>query len=349
MVYGKAKGEHAFQTFHRDLREGNFPSVIFMYGEEEYLIEWACKSLAKKYVDAAAVDVDFVRWEQKESSGDLTEVCNTFSVFSERRVVWARELPALIKKNVRGWSERDTEKILEYMENPNPMCILVLSCCKPDSSGKLYKALKKKCRVYEFGRLDRSQLTAFAAKRFDAAKANADRAALRYLIEETGYFHRDTVYDLYNLENDIKKLAAYRGGEPIREEDIDAVLKGDMDKFAFDFLDAVTSGQKGKALRLLHNILGSGGEVYGVLGLLINQFELMLEAKELKAEKMNKDEIAQKLSMNSYRVGKALSFADKFSEEKLKDILTRFYEADRSIKTGVMEQTLALELIIGGM
>ena len=107
------------------------------------------------------------------------------------------------------------------------------------------------------------------------------RSVLKYLIDETGYFNRETEYTIFNLENDIKKIIAYNETGNITVEDINQTLKGDLDKFAFDFLDAVTSGRKDKAFRILNNILGNGGEVFSVLGLLVNQFELMLETKEM--------------------------------------------------------------------
>ena len=47
------KKEHAFRTFNADIKEGNFPPVMFMYGPEEYLTEWAAGSLLKRYVHPA--------------------------------------------------------------------------------------------------------------------------------------------------------------------------------------------------------------------------------------------------------------------------------------------------------
>ena len=53
--------------------------------------------------------------------------------------------------------------------------------------------------------------------------------------------------------------------------------------------------------------------------------------------------------MNQYRVKKAKVFSDKYSLKKIKNILIQLYEIDRSIKMGLMEQNLALELLIGRM
>ena len=64
---------------------------------------------------------------------------------------------------------------------------------------------------------------------------------------------------------------------------------------------------------------------------------------------MTGEKIAKTLKVNGYRVKKAMSAADKLSYKRLRSILNQLYETDRNIKTGVMEQSLALELLIGRM
>ena len=266
---------------------------------------------------------------------------------SERRIIWAKDYAPLLKKNSKGFGEKELERLVSYITNPNPQSILIFSAATPEDGSAIVKYLKKECKTYAFDRLDRPQLNGFAEKRFRAAGTNIERSVLKYLIDETGYFNRETEYTIFNLENDIKKIIAYNETGNITVEDINQTLKGDLDKFAFDFLDAVTSGRKDKAFRILNNILGNGGEVFSVLGLLVNQFELMLETKEMAETSRDTDRMASVLKMNPYRVKKALSYADKFEKKKLQSILSQLYEIDRTIKTGMMEQNLALELLIG--
>lgn len=349
MAYKNAPTEHAFQTFHKDLSKKAFENVIFMYGEEEYLTEWACSALADKFTDTAMRSMDFLKISDSEGIDELLAACDTFSVFSEKRIVWAHDFPPLSKRNTKGFTERDLEVLIDYMKDPNPGTILVFSCVAPADSSALVKYLKKEHKVYVFDRLDRKQLTAFAEKRFRAAGRQISRATLKYLIDESGYFNRESEYRIFNLENDIKKILAYSESDLISEEDIDATLKGDLDRFAFDFLDAVTSGHKDEALRLFNNIVGHGGDVYSVLGLLVSQFELMTEAKELQLGGTERQEIPGILRVNPYRVKKAMSFGDKFTPDRLRNILIQLYQADRSIKTGAMDQNLVIELIIGRM
>ena len=66
MAYNNAKAEHAFQTFHKDLKTNIFPEVIFMYGEEKYLIQWAVNSLAEKFVEKSMRDIDYVKANENE-------------------------------------------------------------------------------------------------------------------------------------------------------------------------------------------------------------------------------------------------------------------------------------------
>ncbi len=350
MAYKNVKTEHAFQTFHKDLKAGIFPEVIFMYGEEDYLTQWAVNSLADKYVDKGMRSMDFVKMGEDETVDEILGNCDTFSMISERRIIWAKDFAPLLKKNAKGFGEDEMNRILQYVESPNPASILIFSCITPDDSSALVKALKKQCKTYLFDRLDRPALNGFAQKRFASAGVEIDRSVLKYLIDETGYFNRETEYTIFNLENDIKKIIAYSDGYRIKEDDVDATLKGDLDRFVFDFLDAVTSNKKDVALRMLNNILGAGsGDAYSILGLLVSQFELILEVKEISEETRDSQRIAEIIKMNPYRVKKALGFADKFERKKLQSILIQLYEIDRKIKTGMMEQNLALELLIGRM
>ena len=347
MAYNNMKTEHAFQTFHKDLKLGIFPEVIFMHGEEEYLIQWAANSLADKFVDKGMRDIDFVKASESEDVDELLAMCDTFSMLSERRIIWAKDYAPLLKKNSKGFGEAELEKLVNYVNSPNPQSILILSASNPDDASQLTKYLKKECKTYAFDRLDRPQLNGFAEKRFRAAGTNIEKSVLKYLIDETGYFNRETEYTIFNLENDIKKIIAYNETGNISVQDIDQTLKGDLDKFAFDFLDAVTSGRKDNAFRILNNILGNGGEVFSILGLLVNQFELILETKEMSEFTRDSVKMAETLKMNPYRVKKALAYADKLDKKKIQSTLSQLYEIDRNIKTGMMEQNLALELLIG--
>ena len=341
------KKEHAFRTFSRDLKNDDISPVIFMYGPEEYLTEWAVNCIVERFINPAACDLDYIRLSEDSGLSDILEAAGTFSMFSEKRVIWVKDYPPVIWANPKGFGSSEKERLAEYIKDPNQKAVLIFSATEPETKSEIVRELKKSCSTYFFDKLDYPQLSAFAEKRFKAAGVPISRSALRYLIDESGYFNRETEYRILNLENDIKKIIAYTGGKAVTEEDISLNLHGDMDTFVFNFLDAVSTNRKDAAFELLHNILTANGEVFPILGLLINHFELILMVKEFKEDGMGAAAITSKLKMNEFRVKKAMQFADKFTAEKLRNTLSQLYETDRNIKTGLLEQNLALELLVG--
>lgn len=348
MYKKKEKKEHAFKVFSQDIKNGEMPAVLFFYGEEGYLIQWAVESLLKKYVNPGCVSLDYVKFQDEgESLSEILDACNTFSMLSERRVVWSNEFAALRSASAKGFTQGDVELMEQYLKEPNPGTLLIFSCSQPEAKSELVKLLKTGARCYGFEQLDYSSLSSFINKRIAGAGVFADKDVVRAIIDQSGYFNKETEYRIFNLVNDISKMIAYGEGGMITLEAVSQVLNGDMDTFIFNLLDAVSGGQKEKAFSLLHNILNSGRDVYGIVAMMVNQFELMLDVAELKADGMNLSQITETLRSSEFRIKKAMSYTEKFTVEKLKLILSQLYEVDRNIKTGLLDQNLALELLIG--
>ncbi len=347
-MYKKEKKEHGFKTFSKDIKEGNIPGVIFLYGVEGYLIGWAVESLVKRYVNPACMALDYIRfYDEGEDASSILDACDTFSMISEKRIVWAREFGPLCSSSSKGFSSADMEKIKAYIKEPNPATLLIFSAEKPDEKSELSKWLKKECKCYELAPLDYSTLNGFIQKRFAAAGREITRDLIKVIIDQSGYFNKETEYRIYNLIWDIEKIIAYSSDAVITEEDVCQVLTGDMDKFIFNLLDAVSSNQKDKAFALLYNILNSGRDVFSVVAMLVNQFELLLDVAEFKGDGMNLSQISATMKTSEFRIKKAMAFTEKFTVDKLRSILSQLYEIDRNIKMGLMEQTLALEMLIG--
>jgi DNA polymerase-3 subunit delta len=101
----KEKKEHAFKLFSHDIKNEEMPSVLFLYGEEGYLIQWAVESLLKKYVNPGCISLDYVKFQDEgETLSEILDACNTFSMMSERRVVWSNEFAPLRSANAKGFT-----------------------------------------------------------------------------------------------------------------------------------------------------------------------------------------------------------------------------------------------------
>ena len=351
----KAQGNtRGFKEFMSELKSGDISPVILMYGREDFLISWAVDMLKKRFVPEAARSVDYQMMDRESTADQIIEAANTFSMFSEKRVVWARDLKELTAKTPKDNIPASVQALTRYVSDANERCVLILSSEEINGNSVLCKAVKKYGSYYEFGSLSRPELRSFAQKRFRDAGVSISRSDMELLINETGYFNKDSAYRLFNFENDLAKLIASSSGGTVRKEDIEEIIAGDGEKFIFELLDGISANNKGRAFTILHNRLSAsgGGEVFPLIGAIASQMELLLEVKELTDSaygNMSLSEAVGYLGMNEFRVKKALSYARRFSLEKLRKMLSDVYEINAKIVTGLLDARTALEMFIAAV
>lgn len=343
---GRAQ-EHAYQTFQKDLKGGTIPNALFFYGREGFLSEWAVGALVKKYVNPAVMALEYTPIDGKTVTIDeIKNSCETLPMMSERKVVLITDFPPLSGEKSKAFGEADEKELAEYVKDLPETTLLLFTAETADKRRKLFKSLSESGKVYDFCQLPEKQLVSFIQKRLKLAGKTARASAVTAFIGQTGYFDKETDYTLYNLENDVKKAISHSTGEEVTAEDFGATVAGNIDTNVFAMLDAVSKDRKEEAFLLLHNILDSGENTYKLLSLVCSQFELMLSAKEMKEEGLPFSEIQKQLGVHEFRIKKAMQFAQGYSIQKLRRVLKSAYEVDKNIKTGILEQRLALEMFV---
>lgn len=348
MAFTKKKTEKGYRDFLADLKSGDIAPFVLLYGKEQFLVEWALKALKDKYVNEATMVMDYQSLDEDADMDSLMSSLAIIPLMSERRVVAVKNFQPLAQTKAKGFSQDDIERLSEYVSEDHPGLLAVFTSEDIDGRGKLVKALKKSGSVYEFDSLSGDELTAFAAKRFHAAGLKIGRSEMSFLIRETGYDNRESEYTLLNFDNDIKKIIASCDGTYVTEKDIAETVIGDSDTFIFDLLDGISGNDKKRAFEILDNRLTKDQyEAMSVAGAISSQLEIMLEVKEYSARNgSNSREISQRTGLNEFRVRKALGYANRYSEEKLKSMLEGIYDVNKNIVTGLMEPRLALEMFI---
>ena len=347
--------EHAFKTFAKDLKNGDIAPVMYFYGSEEYLIEWAVKETAKKCLprDSAGMDLEEPDAETA-TPREIVNSCEMFSMFGSKRMVWVREPAALKADNASGYGEKGLEIIERYLSDPNSQTVLIFSSHevrndpkdRKEKKTKLNALLLKYAKCYDFCPLDRKTLRAYIKKRLKGAGCVMSDADCDYLIDATGYYHRESEYRILDLNSDLDKIVAL-SEETAGRNEIDEAVLGDMDTYIFDFLDYLSQNRKSDAFLLLSNMLSVKRDVFAILGSLINQFELMTEVKEMKENAVDLATMSRELKVHEFRIRKSMTAGNRMSLDRLKKILIDLYETDAAIKRGDIEGSMALELLVG--
>ena len=345
--------EHAYRRIQSALDNGKLPGVILLYGREQYLVDWAVERAISLYINPVAKTMDCTFIDEDDLtdmslSDAVIAASETLQLFSEKRLVVVRG-----SKVFTGDVGEDADKIAEYILDIPDTTLLIFKAFDVNLKKKLPAAISKCGSVYEFDGLPREDLSSFVAKRFKANKLDVSRDVMRIIIEETGYYNRDSDYDLYALSNDITKMIALARADiddskagVVSAEIARETIEGDIESSSIDFINYLCAGEKNKAFKLLNSILDEDNDAYRLIGLMVSQFELMLGIREMLDKKVIPSVIQSKLGLQKWRYDKLRPFAARKSRQEIRDILKKIYEIDRNIKTGNLTGKLAMEMII---
>lgn len=367
MAYGRAEGPHAFVRLEKDLKEGNVPALILLCGQEAYLTDHYARTLADRFTEPASKQMDLVVIPRESLNNDgIRLAAETLPLLSVRKVIL---ISGLINPNGK-WPkayEQEQESIEEFLrwlrEIPDRV-LVILTADSPltvgdytrQSDGKKLKKLQTAVTqaggaTYDFTPLDRATLRSFVAKRFQQAGKTCTRDALQRILHDSGYDNRYVDYDLYALENDLKKIIAHSGDSPlVTAADLNGTLSVNPENNVFAMLDAIGRGRKDQALLHLNTLLEEGESEFGILFGIIRQLELMLMARELQEEGRSVGQSAAYLKKEEktaeFRAKKAAETAARIPAAQLKRMLREAIAVEDHIKSGLMESRLALEYFV---
>ena len=346
--------EHAFRKIQKDLKNGSLSSVLLLCGKEEFLVQWAKERIIEQYIEPASKVLDLTVIDEDELQGvslldAITENCETLPLLSRKKVVIVKDTKYLRQSEKQEGKNSAFSKFCDYLNNIPETTMLIFTAGAVDKKFKLPKTIAKIGTLYDFDQLDRSDLIAFASKRFKTGNISVSREAMNYLIDKTGYYNKESDYNLYGFNNDITKMIALSNGNSLTNEVIDETVVKDIETFIFNLMNSVSEGRKDKAFVMLNNIIGDRGDASGVIGLIVNQFELMYAIRELIDDKVPNRMIVEKTGINEVRLKILMPYIMAFQTSKLKEILMLAYDIDRSIKTGLLSSSMALEMFVSRM
>ena len=365
-----SKKTHAFIKIGRDIGSGNISDFVLLCGREEYLVDFYSKKLMDMYINPVAASLDMVTLSRNEVTPELIiQNIETVSMMSERKVVYVPEfidakgkLPKNFQKN-----EEMLGELIEYIKTSlmgscehSGQVLLLMTYAWPGDEraakdilkNELGKAAAEAGGLYNFDTLNAAQVRSFIEKRFRDGGRNFAYGLADFIAKETGYLNDSVDYGLYNLNNDLKKIIAYaEPGKEITKADVFSVITVNPENDVFAMIDAVGKGRKDEAFRLLHNLIADGNDIFRLLSLITGQLEIMLMTCEMKEKGMRLEDMQRLIKKldktHEYRVKKAFQTVDKFTKDKLKEMLAGAFEVNWNIKSGLIPDTLALEYFIG--
>jgi len=309
---------------------------ILIFGKNSYNSRQKIKEIIQEHQDKAKIRISLEPFDSKEFSfEDFKNELRHGSMFEENKIIVLRDVFS---------NSEFRDKFLEQAKNfTKDKNIFVFYEEKNSSLGSdLLKFFREQGKLYKYDPLTKVDLERWVKKEIIDLGAEISPSALFLLIKSVGS-------DLWRMSAEVKKLVSYKGkGKKIEKEDVELLVKPEVEAAIFKTIDAIAAKDKKTALALLYKHLEKGDSPFYLLSMIIYQFRNLLLVKDFENRTLPEITTALK-PMHPFVVRKSCWLARKFSREQLEEIFVKLFKTDLAIKTGKIKPELALELLIADM
>ena len=285
--------------------------------------------------DAKLTEENVIRYDLSETLLDnVIEELNTYGLFTDNKVVIAHSCEFLTGSNKKNQLPQDEKLLEDYINNPNPLNILIIICDKLDERKKINKLLKEKCIVIE------SNLSIEDKIKKELEDYKMDFKTINYLI---GYLNNDN----QRIITELRKLKMYKYDEKvITIPDIDEIVLKEFDDNVFSLIDSIVKKNIKKSFEIYEELTSRGEDINKIVIMTTDQFRLIYKVKLLINEGKSKDMITSILKIHPYRVKLAMEASYNFTNMELIRYIKTLGQIDINTKMGVSPNNYGFDLFL---
>ncbi|MBN2643901.1 MAG: DNA polymerase III subunit delta [Desulfuromonadaceae bacterium] len=296
------------------------PPLIYLYGEEAFLLDEALHGLIGAAVSADDQDFNLDQFSAKEQSAEqIVECARTFPVFADRRCVVVRDAHLLTADQL-GF-------LLPYVEDPSPECCVIFCGDKIDQRKKFFNSFKKTGELVEFKKIYPNQVPAFVQGRARSFQRRFTEDGLQLFCRRVGAH-------LGEIASELDKLISYCGDSALIDVDSVAQVVSDtrVDS-VFDLTDAIGAQELSRALQLLERLIQDGEAPLKLLSMITRHFRQLWKIKAAQEQNLSKGELCQAVGVSPYFVESLLRQSRLFRLQDFPAAFGLFLQMDLAMKS----------------
>jgi len=315
------------------LQAGTVPGLILLYGQESFFVEKGMLAVRDAVVTPENRDFNLTQFYGKDFvPNDVVEQARTFPVFAERRLVMI--------KNIHESRAEQLETLLDYVEDPVPETVLLLTAEKIDARRKIFQLFKKNGVSIEFKKIYENQLPSFVRDLAKSSNLTLTAGALKLFCKRVGT-------NLAEVQGEMEKLIGYLGERDLADEaDVAAIVSDTRIESIFDLTDAMGRGDRSTALTLLDRLLAEGQAPLMILAMMTRHFRQMWKISELLSQKVPQSELPRRVGASPYFLKGLMQQATRFDHRQYRQVFNRLLETDLALKSSGGEPSMQLEQLL---
>lgn len=309
--------------------------VFAFIGNDEIGIQNAVKGL-KDRLDPASSQMNLTVLEGQVSIEALSDALQTMPFLDKHRLVLLPEPSKSFPPGARR------NALLENLENLPDSTLVALyeagNARKPEQHW-LAKWARKQPHVEFKSFLLPRDMSTWIVQETRRQGGRISPLAARRLAELVGEQPR------YAAQEITKLLTYVNADRPIQQEDVEAVCVSVSEASIFDFVDALGQGKAQQAQKVFHHLLRDQ-DPFQIFGMIVRQFRLLLQTRELLDAHLASSEIEAALGQHPYVVKKLIAQAGNFQLSTLEAIYHHLQAIDSQVKRHQIDLDLAIDLFI---
>jgi len=262
---------------------------------------------------------------------DILEEASYVSLFQEEKVLIVKNATFFGKAKL---SDKDTEELLKYLENPYPCTTLIFTTYEDIDNRK---SITKKIN-------DMNGIVLLKAPKNYDLFLDIKKKMQRYKVDDSvvRYFIEACLGNYDFLLNEIDKLSLFfHDNDTISLTEIKKIVVPNVNDNIFKFIDAVISKDAYTVFHLLEDFLSIKIDVLQLINMLSREYRLMLYYKILEPKRYSVMDMMRELKLQEWQVSKIMKESSNYHIDDLKDYLVHLSYLDYKIKSGQFEKNSA--------
>ena len=316
------------------------PNIYFLFGNDEFAISRKLKEFESDFTDPTSAEMNTARLDARSmGEDDLNNAVNAMPFLAKRRLV------LLTNPSSKYNNPSVRKKFLEFVEKaPDTTCLVMYESVEPRDVEKhwLVKWAEKnssliQTKAFMLPRL--KDMTGWIVNETKNQGGQIEPRAAEMLKDMVGV-------DTRQAGMEIAKLLAYvNWARPITSQDVEVVCIVTSQQSVFDFVDALSNGNGKTAQHLLHRLLETE-DPFSLWGMVVRQFRLLIQAREILDGRGNQNDVARVLGVHPFVAEKTTQQATRFSIESLESIYRELLRIDEGVKTSKVTLDLAMDTLV---
>lgn len=282
-----------------------------------------------------------IRYDCETTSiGKIINECITIPLFDDLKVIILKN-PTFLQKTKENMTS-DLKDFIKYLKDPFESTVLMIDAhgIKINPTNEVYKALKNLALIINYDDSQEIELKGWVIRSFATLSVEIKEDAINLFME---YLNNDQI----RMEQEINKLVDFVGkGGCVTTNEIKMLVDKDLSNEIFNLIKAIVEHNHKQVAKIYRELSKNTKDLSYILGMINSSFIDMVSIAKLLLVGHSQNDISKLYNVSPGRAYYMVKNAKSFKLQDLENYVIKLAEVDYKIKSGQLDKSLGIDLLI---